>query len=241
MSIFDTFKRMSASEIEKTFESLDEGFNEYFGEHGQRRRFMEACNKLSYNDLRITQKILKGEVSSEKMQLLTKGIESPTRVADALLMLEEELEVTTDADIFIFLLNIVQSKNVLTTLNRTRFLFWEEPLLENKHLPSEFIEFLWESNKNKRYKDYEQIDLVRTISKHPNCPINVLNGLYNVDDLSTRKAVSRHANIDNDLVNVFLKSKRMSDRQNIANSNYVCKEALLSLMIDKEKKSIRYC
>lgn len=238
MSIIDILKGKTSSEIIKEFEVADDVFDEYLGEHGQRKRFVKACNKLSNNDLNIIQTALKDSSFSEENQTLTNEINSPSRVADAILMLEEELETTHNMNILMLLLKAVKYNKVLISLNRARFLYWEEPLLDNNHLPAEFIEFLWESNKNKRYKDKDLIDIVRVISKHPNCPITVLKDLFNVNDSSVRKAVAKHPNIDESLTNIYINSKRMSDREQIANSKYVSEEVLLSLMNDEHDKVI---
>ncbi|WP_323816269.1 hypothetical protein [Cellvibrio sp. NN19] len=233
MSIIDTFEGVSSAEIEKAFNSLDNAFDNYFSEHGERRRFMEACRKLSYGDIGIIQKLISESSAILDYQHLADMIENPLRVADAILMLEKELEKTESTTFLLFLLVLVKRDKVTDALNKARFLPWEYSLLRNKKLPPEFIEHLWTHNKSRRYKTDVYFDNVKDIAKHQNCPSHVLRELYSVDDLWIRNAIAYNCNIDEDLTDIFLNSSRMAERERIAKSKYVSKEALLSLMRDK--------
>lgn len=236
MSITDIFEGMSAAEVESAFNALDDALDNYFSEHGERRRFMEACRKLSYGDIGIIQRLMTEANAGLDYQHLAQMIENPLRVADAILMLENELERTKNTNFLLFLLALVKRDKVTTVLNKARFLRWEYSLLRNKNLPPEFIEHIWNNNKNDRYKTDLYYENAKDIAKHKNCPLSVLKELYSVDDLWVRNAIAYHCNIDEVLTDLFLNSSRMAERERIAKSKYVSKEALLSLMCDKYEK-----
>ena len=240
MSILDIFKGLSGAEIKELFQALDDAFDAEFSEQGERRRFMEACRKLDYDDIQIFQSIKDGEDLSESSESLALKLKDPLRVAAAILMLETDLRETTDTNFLSFLLSVVKRDKVLKALNKARFLDWEDPLFENKNLPAEFIEFLWESNKSDRYKDVERFETLRTIAKHPNCPLSTLKELYFFDQASEfeddavlRSAIARNRNIDDELINLFINSTRKPERIELTKSMYIPQEALLSLMRDQ--------
>jgi hypothetical protein len=236
MSIMDVFKGMSAAEIEGMFDSLDDAFDEHFGGPGQRRRFMEACQHLSNHDMAIMQTAMSGSGDADDFAGMATEIENPARAADALLMLEDDLTETKDTNFLLFLLALLRRDNVGKKMNRSRILDWEYPLLENRKTPPEFIQFIWDHNKNGRYSDVEWYQSPRSVAKHPNCPLSVLKELVKSDDAPLRLAVARHRNIDDALTNQFLNSTRLPEREQIAKSRYVTAEALLSMMRDKHQR-----
>lgn len=240
MSIKDGFKEEAGSEMEVLFQELDDTLDEYFSERGERRRFMGACRRLSYQDLSIIERALSGADISDSYAGLALKLEAPIRSANAILMLETYLKKTKNINCLQFLLSVIKRDKVVKALNRLRFLSWEIPLLGNKKLPGEFIDFLWASNKNEAYKHVLSYDTLRVISKLPNCPVNVLKDLYHFyedsdydDDSVIRGAIARHRNIDDDLINRYINSNRKSERVELARSKYIPQEALLSLMKDK--------
>ena len=236
MSIMDVFKGMTIAEVEDMITSLDEAFDDYFSSHGQRRRFMEACRHLSNHDMGITQTAMDDMGKDSDPDKLANEIEDPARAADALFMLEDDLAETKDTQFLLFLLALLQRDKVAKKLDRTRALDWEYPLLENKKTPPEFIQFLWDHNKKGRYSEDEWYDKPRCVAKHPNCPLSVLRELAKHDDTAVRLAVARHRNIDEPLINLFLNSTRLPEREQIAKSRYAPAEALLSLMRDKHQR-----
>ncbi|MCP4267371.1 MAG: hypothetical protein GY777_17700 [Candidatus Brocadiaceae bacterium] len=234
MSILDLFRGMDATEIEELFNSLDDALDDYFGEHGERRRFILACRKLSHEDIAIIQRVMTGTYQDMDYDLLADDIVNPLRAADAILMLESELEKTKEEGFLEFLLALVKKDKVATKLNRGRFIAWEYPLLENKKTPAKFIEFLWDINKNGKYKKLDNYEMIRDVAKHPNCSTRVLKELLEVDDdPAIRRAIARHANINDELTDFFLNSSRVSEREELVRSKFITEEALLSLMRDK--------
>ena len=233
MSIVDIFKGMTASEIEEMFNSLDDAFDEYFGSHGQRRRFMEACRHLSNHDMATVHSVMNGSDDADDPASLAQDIEDPARVVDALLMLEDDLQETKDTNLLLFLLALLQRDKVAKKIERARAMDWEYPLLENKKTPAEFIQFLWDLLKKGRYGNLEWYESPRTVARHPNCPLPVLREMAKSDDAPLRLAVARHRNIDDKLINRFLNSTRKPEREQIAKSRHVPAEALMSLMRDQ--------
>lgn len=233
MSIIDIFKGMSSAEVEKAFNALDDALDSHFSEHGERRRFIQACRKLSYGDIGVIQMLIADSNANIDYQNLALTIENPLRVADAMLMLEGELEKTKSANLLLFFLTLIKRDKVTTALNKARFLPWEHSLLRNKNLPPEFILHLWDHNKNHRYKTEVCYEIIKDIARHKNCPLNVLKELYIVDDVWIRNAIAYNCNIDDALTDLFINSSRMAERERIAKSKYISKEALLSLMRDK--------
>ncbi|WP_145999138.1 hypothetical protein [Oceanicoccus sp. KOV_DT_Chl] len=165
---------MNAAEIEELFGSLDDALDEYFGEHGERRRFIQACRKLSHHDIAIIQNVMTSTDQDTDYDLLADEIENPLRAADAILMLERELEKTEEEGLLKFLLAIVKRDKVSTKLSRARFFDWEHPLLVNENTPTEFIEFLWDENCNGKYKQLENYEMIREVARHPSCSTRIL-------------------------------------------------------------------
>lgn len=234
MSILDLFRGMNATEIEELFGSFDDALDEYFGEHGERRRFIQACRKLSLDDVAIIQSVMTSTDQGMDYDLLADDIENPLRAADAILMLESELEKTKEEGFLKFLLVLVKRDKVSTKLNRGRFFEWEYPLLENKNTPAEFIEYLWDENSKGKYKKLDNYEMLRDVARHPSCSTRILKELLKVDDDSAvRRAIARHPNIDDELTDFFLNSSRVSEREELVRSKFISEEALLSLMRDK--------
>jgi len=234
MSIFDLFRGMNVTEIEELFGSLDDALDQYFGEHGERRRFIQACRKLSHEDVAIIQNVMTSTDQDIDYALLAGEIENPLRAADAILMLESELEKTKEEGFLKFLLALAKKNKVSTKLDRGRFFDWEYPLLKNGNMPVEFIEFLWDENKNGKYKKLDHYEMIRDIAKHPSCSTRILKELLKVEgDDAVRRAITRHPNIDDELTDHFLNSSRVSEREELARSKFISEDALLSLMRDK--------
>jgi hypothetical protein len=161
VSIFDFFAGMDVNNIEKTFDQLDKVVDDYFGEVGQRRRFMQACRKLSDDDLLLIQNVVHGEVPSDKIPGRVTAAESPLRLANALLMLEKDIETTEDINIFLFLYEVLKRNNVIKGLNRAWFFYWEEPFLENPITPSDLIDLIWQFCKSGKYDEMNDFYLYK--------------------------------------------------------------------------------
>jgi hypothetical protein len=233
MSILDLFKGMTSIEVEELFSSLDDELDEYFSEHRERRRFMQACRKLSNEDVAIIQRVMSSKDQYIDYVILAKKVESPLIAANAILMLEVELKKTKDLGFLNFLLALIKEDQVVAKLNSGSLFDWEEPLVMNKSISTEFLEFIWDANKESKYYKQGCHDTVRGITRHPQCSTRMLKELLIFEDPSLRGTIARHANIDDELTNIFLNSKRVAEREEIVYSKYISAEAILSLMRDK--------
>ncbi|WP_196141047.1 hypothetical protein [Aliikangiella sp. G2MR2-5] len=235
MSDMEIFSESTIAEMEEMFNTLDD----YFSEHGERRRFMQACRKLSYEDVNIIQIVMNSPEEKLDISSLAEDVANPSRVANAILMLGETLRKTKDTCLLLFLLALVKKDKVAEALKRARVFSWEYELLENRKLPSEFVEYLWKSNRESSTKSFDGYLWSRMVAKNPNCPLSVLNELYKEDDSTLRGIIARHPRIDEDLINAFLNSSRVAEREQIAISKHVSQDVLLSLMRDKYEKVVK--
>ncbi len=231
MGIFDGFDR--GEEMLAFFDELDDAFDEYFSESGERRRFIYACRKLTEADLFLLQSVMNQSVSREEMIQQTPAADNPLRLAHALLLLETTLAKTKDKLLLTFVFELLKRPRVFKGVNRSMFPGWELELLRNPRLAGDQIQLIWDKQKMLYIEDMEPSWQLGLIIKQRECPVGILEELYDFDDPTVRKYVGLHKKIPSKAIQFYLNSPRKPERLNMARNRYVPAEVLLSLMGDK--------
>lgn len=223
------------SELESNLEQLDNMFDNFFGGAGNRKRFIKACRHLSYHDIELLQQAISDQDPDFDGVQQARQIEEPLATVRAMLKLSNQLESYSEQPL-LFLLELLKVDGVFAYANRPRLFSWDYYILNNPAMPSEFIRFLWQQNAEGKYQTEHGDDDKTLMAVLPNCPIDVLNGLYQQGGNRVRKAITRHPNLDRQLTKKIINSPRRVDREFLAKSNYVSSEVLLSLMGDQHKQ-----
>lgn len=219
-------------------ETLFQGMDSYFSESGERRRFMHTANALIDSDLQLLQAVLAGKLTREAAREGAAQAHSPLRIANALLELETTVRKSKDLVLLDFIFTLLQSKKVVTGLNRAWFFPWEKALVLNKQLSADQLRFVW-MNRKAHYAKELVPDSVRLLAKHTRCPPDVLEAVLPIDDARLRKIIAMHPNTSAELTRFFLNSPRKPERLNLAMSRYASSDVLLSLLRDKHDEVSR--
>lgn len=201
-------------------------FMEYFSEHGTRRRMMELSAKSSEDVVQLFQALIVDKATESDIDEVIQALNKREELV-ALIDCVTDLNENTSNSLHLSILKLSEQES--------HYLLYG--ISDNPYLSQTSLRMIKDIVIKSVDDEFPEVELSRSLAYNQNTELEILREIFAIKDLTTWQLIVKHNNVDEAMLDLFLKHKSVQARRLVADAKFCSERLQLELLKQNDKKA----